>query len=170
MELTRYEKNPILCPNQKNEWENFCVLNPAVIYDEESKKFIMLYRAAGDTKEHYIQLGLATSEDGFTFKRESDNPSLAVDVDDADGGCIEDPRLVKIDDFYYITYAGRPFYPGRYWLTLEEYMAENGEPEVFPETAPLFIRKNATATYLAYTKDFKKYKIGETNKKQILRW
>ena len=48
MKLKKYEGNPILSPNPKNVWEEKCVLNPAVIYDEKNEKFVMLYRAAGN--------------------------------------------------------------------------------------------------------------------------
>ena len=38
MELNfkRYEGNPILKPNPQNQWENLCVLNPAVVFDKET--------------------------------------------------------------------------------------------------------------------------------------
>ena len=42
--LTKYEGNPILAPNPANEWEEKCVLNPTVIYDEPNERFVMLYR------------------------------------------------------------------------------------------------------------------------------
>ena len=76
MKLKKYEGNPILKPNPKNEWEEKCVLNPAAIYDEESKKFVMLYRAAGNDVRHQIKLGLATSTDGIHFERISSEPVL----------------------------------------------------------------------------------------------
>ncbi|MCK7487520.1 MAG: hypothetical protein MZU97_19925 [Bacillus subtilis] len=50
MKLTKAKNNPILRPNPANEWENLCVLNPAVIYDDVTNEFVMLYRAAGDTR------------------------------------------------------------------------------------------------------------------------
>lgn len=34
----------------------------------------MLYRAAGNDEEHVIRLGLATSKDGYDFKRVSSQP------------------------------------------------------------------------------------------------
>lgn len=46
MKLTKYLQNPILKPNPDNDWEERCVLNPAVVYDESRNKFVMLYRAA----------------------------------------------------------------------------------------------------------------------------
>lgn len=39
MQLKKYIGNPILCANPDCEWENLCVLNPAVIYDEENSEF-----------------------------------------------------------------------------------------------------------------------------------
>ena len=38
MKLTKCSDNPILKPNAKNAWEDLCVLNPAVIYDEENNE------------------------------------------------------------------------------------------------------------------------------------
>ncbi len=152
MKLKKYANNPILGANPKNQWENYCVLNPAVVYDEELKKFVMLYRAAGDEAEHFIYLGLATSDDGFNFKRESDQPNFAPIFDGEDGGGVEDPRLVKIGDWYYLTYASRPYAPGRYWLD---------EPKPWfnpPKEGPVFLSWNNTVTYLAITQDFKTYK------------
>ena len=74
--IIKYDKNPILSKG-KQKWENLCVLNPAVVYDEESNEFKMLYRAAGNDREHYIYLGLATSKDGYNFKRFSKHPVLS---------------------------------------------------------------------------------------------
>lgn len=152
MKLTKAKENPILKPNPKNKWENYCVLNPAVIYDELLKKFVMLYRAAGDDKEHFIFLGLAYSDDGINFTRQSDLPVLSPDYNGEDGGGVEDPRSVKMGDWYYLTYASRPYAPGRYWLN---------EPKPWfnpPVGGPTFLSWNNTVTYLAITQDFKKYK------------
>ncbi|MBO5027629.1 MAG: glycosidase [Clostridia bacterium] len=157
MKITKYSGNPILRPNPNNQWENFCVLNPAVIYDDESKKFIMLYRAAGDDYEHYIRFGLAKSDDGFHFERCSDLPAMDADFEDADGGCIEDPRIVKIDGVFYITYAGKPYYPARYWNP-EDVVRRNEERYHWPDSAPKFLKDSHTTTYLAATTDFTWYK------------
>jgi predicted GH43/DUF377 family glycosyl hydrolase len=152
MLLKKSPLNPILSPNPKNEWENLVVLNPAVIYDDAKQEFVMLYRAAGDTIEHYIYLGLATSKDGFHFERQLDHPVLEPDYNGEDGGCVEDPRLVKMGEWYYLTYAARPYAPGRYWLN---------EPKPWfnpPVDGPVFLRWNNTVTYLAITQDFIHYK------------
>ena len=157
MKIIKYSGNPILKPNADNQWENLCVLNPAVIYDDEQKKFVMLYRAAGDDYEHFIRLGLAVSDDGFHFERVSDKPAMDVDEDDADGGCIEDPRIIKMDGVYYITYAGKPYYPARYWIP-EMVKRRNEERFHWPQSGPTFVRDSHTTTYLAATTDFKRFK------------
>ena len=152
MKLQKYEHNPILTKNEKNYWENLCVLNPAVIFNNEDNKFYMLYRAAGNDEQHYIYLGLATSSDGINFKRESDKPLIAPDVNGADGGGIEDPRLVKIDDYYFLTYASRPFAPGQYWREDKKYFGFQ------PKAGPKTIIYNDTQTHLAVSKDLINWK------------
>lgn len=159
LKFHKYMGNPILKPNLSNGWENFCVLNPAVVFDKKSNKFVMLYRAAGDDIKHKIYLGLATSDDGINFVRQSDKPIFdAVDYE-PDGGCIEDPRLVEIGGRYYLTYAARAFAPGRYWLPDEIFKKERSTWLVKqPEDTPKFVKINHTVTYLAYTDDFVNYK------------
>ena len=163
MKFIKSESNPILSPNSKNGWEDRCVLNPAVIYDEENKRFVMIYRAAGNDKRHQIKLGLAVSSDGIHFDRVSDEPVFAPNHDEPEGGCVEDPRLVKLGDLYYMTYAARAYAPGQYWL--EPYIEGVtkapryiDETDVIGETLPFFAQENITVTYLAATKDFKVYK------------
>ena len=152
MKLHKYENNPILTKNEKNSWEELCVLNPAVIFNDEDQKFYMLYRAAGNDKQHYIYLGLATSEDGIHFVRQSDKPLISPDVDGADGGGVEDPRLVKIDDYYFLTYASRVFAPGQYWREDKEYFGFQ------PKAGPKVLIYNDTETHLAVSKDLIKWK------------
>lgn len=154
MKLTKYAKNPILTANPKNKWENLVVLNPGVTYDERQQQFVMLYRAAGNDAKHLIHLGLATSKDGFKFTRKSKEPVLSPDENNADGGCVEDPRIVKMDDWYFVTYASRPFAPGKYWIK-----KKLNRPWIkHPSIGPSFLKKNDTLTHLAITQDFKTYK------------
>jgi len=113
MKLKKYENNPVLYPNESNQWENLVVCNPAVWY--EDGKFYMLYRAAGNDEEHYIHIGLAESNDGFNFSRVLDHPVITPDKNSFDGGACEDPRIVKFGEEFYVTYAFRPYPPGQYW-------------------------------------------------------
>lgn len=146
MKLKRCIQNPILAPNPANDWESICVCNPAVWY--EDGVFTMLYRAAGDDETHHIHLGLATSTDGFNFIRQSDMPVLSPTENNYDGGCIEDPRIVKLGNTFYVTYACRPYPPGRYW----EFPPTN-QP-ICPGTDMWGIEDNLTFTALAATRDF----------------
>ena len=160
MKLKKYEGNPILKPSPELPWESRCVLNPAVIYDDNNDEFVMLYRAAGDDERHQIKLGLATSKDGINFTRQSDKPIFEGVHSEADGGCVEDPRLMKIGDMFYMTYAARAYAPGRYWLMTDLTKAPLflDETDTIGETLPKFAKDNITVTYLAATKDFKVYK------------
>ena len=152
MRLEKYANNPILSKNPLRPWESLCVLNPAVIYNDLDKKYYMLYRAAGNDEQHYIYLGLAVSEDGINFVRQSDKPLIAPDVNGADGGGIEDPRLVKIDDYYFLTYASRPFAPGQYWREDKKYFGFQ------PKAGPKVLIYNDTETHLAVSKDLRNWK------------
>lgn len=163
MKLVKHTENPIFRPNEKNAWESLCVLNPAVIYDEEHQEFVMVYRTAGHDVRHEIKMGLATSKDGVRFERQSDKPVFEGKPFEADGGCVEDPRIVKLGDLYYMTYAARSYAPGQYWL--EEWVEGVSKPpmyideaDVIGEELPVMAKKNITVSYLAITKDFKQYK------------
>ncbi|MFA6595670.1 MAG: glycosidase [Bacilli bacterium] len=152
MLFKRFEKNPILQPVKESDWESLSVCNPAAWY--ENGIFYLLYRGAGNDEGHKIQIGLATSKDGFHFERCSQNPVLIPTKDNNDEGCCEDPRVVKMGNLFYVTYAYRAFMPGRYW---------EGKPFVKPdfpleEDLPNGLKWNLTNTALAVTKDFIHYK------------
>jgi len=148
MKLKKYAGNPILSPNTENEWESLVTCNPGVFYDNGT--FYMLYRAAGNDKEHVIRFGLATGKDGFHFERFSNLPVFSPGEDSFDSGCIEDARIVKFDDEYYITYAYRPYPPGQYWNFAHD---EVCCPESGDHT-PLALKENLGNSGLAVTKDF----------------
>jgi predicted GH43/DUF377 family glycosyl hydrolase len=153
VKLRRYEKNPILSPNPKHHWESLVTTNPGVWYEPETNEVTMLYRAAGDEPEHFVYLGLAKSKNGYDFERVSEQPVFGPSKDGFDAGCVEDPRVIKIGEWYYVTYASRPYPPGEYWVR-----PESARRYRRPATAPDFpwiLRENATATGLALTKDFK---------------
>ncbi len=136
MRLKKYDNNPILSPNSANAWENLVVCNPGVWYEDGI--FYMLYRAAGDDEEHIIRLGLATSKDGYDFRRASSQPVFGPSIDGPDAGGVEDPRIVKFDDEYYVTYAFRPYPPGQYWKFPHDVVLR---PQCGSH-APVFIKEN----------------------------
>lgn len=152
MKLSKSDKNPILRPEPTNDWENLVVCNPGAWYEEG--KFYLLYRAAGDDEEHMIRFGLATSVDGEHFERAGNKPVFAPSIDGPDQGGVEDPRIVKFGDEFFITYAYRPYAPGRYW-TFEHDVVR------LPETgkdSPAVFRKNIANTGLATTRDFQSWR------------
>lgn len=149
--LTRVTDNPILSPDPRHEWESEVVCNPGAWY--ENGRFYLLYRAAGRDTEHRIYFGLAVSEDGIHFSRVSDSPCFSPLEGNYDGGCVEDPRVVKIDDVFYITYAFRPFPPGRYW-------EKKDPPPQNPysqTTAPQFLKENKANSALAISRDMQHF-------------
>jgi len=152
MKLKKCNQNPILRPHAKNHWENLAVCNPGAWY--ENGTFYLLYRAAGDDEDHVIRFGLAESTDGINFERVSEEPVFGPSIDGPDSGGVEDPRIVKFGDSYYVTYAYRPFPPGRYWTF--------GHDEVrlpkSDEHTPKVFKENVANTGLALTKDFKNWR------------
>lgn len=150
MQLKKYEKNPVLAPNPARSWESLVATNPGAWYDEEKGEVLMLYRAAGEDAEHRVNLALAVSKNGYDFHRVSEQPLFAQTPGSWDGGSIEDPRIVKMDGWYFVTYAAVPCPPGRYWLN-----GGRQTPQGLPPKAPFILRENETRTGLAITQDFK---------------
>lgn len=99
--FTQYEHNPILAPNPANNWESKYLYNPSAIVLDD--KVFLLYRAQNESKTSSI--GLAWSDDGFNFTR-YDKPVLeASEPYEHIGGC-EDPRVVRVNGTFYLTYTG----------------------------------------------------------------
>lgn len=106
----KYEANPIITP-QGSTWESKDVFNPAALSD--GGKIYMLYRAEDSTGigewNGTSRIGLAESTDGIHFERREDPVFEPTEEYELPGGT-EDPRIVKIDDTYYLTYTA---YDGR---------------------------------------------------------
>ncbi len=153
MKLKRYDDNPILHPNPANEWESLAVFNPAAWYDEDKKQVLLLYRAAESGPEYKCYFGLAVSNDGYHFERVTDQPVFGPSIDGFDASTVQDPRMVKIGQYYYITYACRFFPFGQFWMPKEQQY----KPAVCPQDFPRILRNNATSTGLLLTKDFKSF-------------
>jgi len=96
--FTRSKLNPILKPS-KRPWESRKVYNPAALY--ENGVYHLFYRANGRKWTSYI--GHAVSRDGERFTRFS-KPLLKPQHRYEERGC-EDPRITKIGDTYFMTYA-----------------------------------------------------------------
>ncbi len=106
LEIRRCPENPIVTPG-KYAWRMSNSFNPAVIY--ENNKFYMYERAAGGLRPFYNYLGMLESDDGIQFKHSSDQPVLTPEMIGSKYGSVQDPRIVKIEEKYYITFAYRPY-------------------------------------------------------------
>ncbi len=153
MKLKRFEGNPILAPHPTNPWEDLAVFNPGAYRDEQSGEVFLLYRAAESHPEYKCYFGLATSRDGYHFERTSDQPVLSPSGDAFDGSTIQDARIVKMGEWYYITYAARHYPFGQFWIPDDQRYFPPQRPDEFPR----YLRNNATLTGLALTKDFRTF-------------
>jgi predicted GH43/DUF377 family glycosyl hydrolase len=104
--LKRYNKNPILTPNPKNDWEAKSVFNPGVIH--LNGKFHILYRAISNS--NISVMGYASSQNGYRIDERWNEPVYTPRTDIEKNnrgesyGC-EDARLVKIGDKIYMFYT-----------------------------------------------------------------
>ncbi len=153
MKLERFPGNPILSPVPEHPWEDLAVFNPGAWYDAETGEVLLLYRTAESHPEYKCYFGLAKSRDGYHFERVSDQPALDPSGDGFDGATIQDPRIVKMGSWYYITYAARHYPFGQFWGPDEQ----RYRPPARPEDFPVYLRKNATLSGLLLTQDFREF-------------
>ena len=103
----RYDKNPILTPNDQIPWKSRAVYNPAAIYLDG--KVHLVYRGQGN--DGVSCLGYAQSIDGVTISEDLDGPiyrpSASFELPTKQGwnsGC-EDPRITEVDGRLILTYT-----------------------------------------------------------------
>jgi predicted GH43/DUF377 family glycosyl hydrolase len=96
----RLSDRPIIAP-QGSGWEAAGTFNPAVV--RHDGRIVLLYRA--QDKHGTSRLGYASSDDGVHFVRRPE-PVLAPETEYERDGGVEDPRLVKIGETFYLTYTG----------------------------------------------------------------
>ena len=104
MKLKRVGKGPVLEPRKNVPWEKDTVFNAAAVH--HNGKFHLLYRAVahnpGDPNRSWI--GYASSKDGIHFER-LDQPVLSPNVVPEESQGVEDPRVVKMGDTFYMCYT-----------------------------------------------------------------
>lgn len=106
MELERYESNPVLSPRE-NWWESKAVFNCAAARD--NGKVHLIYRAIGD--DGISRFGYACSENGLDVTERHSVPIYESMGDELERLGVEDPRITRIGDTFYITYTGASVYP-----------------------------------------------------------
>ncbi|MBL7155328.1 MAG: glycosidase [Candidatus Portnoybacteria bacterium] len=110
IKLKRYQNNPILKPNPRNQWEAGAVFNCSVVFDKNV--FHLVYRAVASGfsslpkwgyKNYISSIDYAASKDGINFQRHSE-PFIKPEYKWERFGC-EDPRIIKFENTYYIFYT-----------------------------------------------------------------
>ena len=100
LNLKRYVDNPVIFPDGEG-FDASATFNPAAVVKDG--KVYLFYRAQ-EVWFGTSVIGLAVSEDGFHFEK-MDEPVIVPEHEwELLGGC-EDPRIVKINDTYYMTYT-----------------------------------------------------------------
>lgn len=94
------KKEGIILEKTSYGFENIGVLNPAIIRENDTVH--MFYRAIGEG--NYSSIGHCILKDGLIAENRSEIPILYQQYDYERQG-LEDPRIVKIDDLYYLTYT-----------------------------------------------------------------
>ena len=99
--MTEVKKEGILLSKSDLEFENEGVLNPAVIREGDSVH--VFYRAVRNGNRSSI--GYCRLDGPLNIAERWDKPFMVPEFDYESQG-VEDARLVKIDDLYYLTYTG----------------------------------------------------------------
>ncbi|ESU22735.1 glycosidase [Flavobacterium enshiense DK69] len=94
------KKEGIILRKKALDFENEGVLNPAVIAEDGA--IHLFYRAVADG--NYSSIGYCRLSDPFTIEKRLEMPVLSPEFDYESHG-VEDPRIVKIDDLFYLTYT-----------------------------------------------------------------
>lgn len=157
------DNNPIISPRPEFAWESRATFNSAAVYEDGKVHFV--YRALGD--KDLSVLGYATSTDGLNIDWRSDEPiyiprepfetpggitykTFADHFASGGGyGGVEDPRITKVDDTFYMTYvAFDGANPPRVALTsisVDDFLKHNWDKWEKPKliSAPNMVNKNA---------------------------
>ncbi len=101
------ETAPVVTPGGELPWRRVAAFNPAAI--EYESRIYMLERACGTLAPMVCMFGLLISEDGIHFRHAVPHPVFTAADAGYPFGSVEDPRLVRLDGRFYLTYALRRF-------------------------------------------------------------
>lgn len=146
LKITRCAENPIVHPG-KWDWRMSNAYNPGVLF--EDGRFFLYERTAGSLRPHHCQIGLLESLDGIHFEHVLDKPVFTPEMVGFKHGSVQDPRVVRIEDVYYMTFAFRRF-------SWNIYPTGVGAPDASQASFPDFDPSkdtNQTRSGLAVSKD-----------------
>jgi beta-1,2-mannobiose phosphorylase / 1,2-beta-oligomannan phosphorylase len=95
------QKEGIILKKTELGFENEGVLNPATI--REGENVHLFYRAV--SKGNFSSIGYCKLKGPLSIVKRNEEPILFPQMEFESHG-VEDPRIVKIDDTYYLTYTG----------------------------------------------------------------
>lgn len=98
--MINVKKEGIILEKTNLGFESSGVLNPAVVYENDLVH--LFYRAV--SKDNHSSIGYCTLKNLLTVEKRLDIPILYPQYDYEKQG-MEDPRIVKIDGLYYLTYT-----------------------------------------------------------------
>jgi predicted GH43/DUF377 family glycosyl hydrolase len=99
--MIEIKKEGVLLSKTDLEFENEGVLNPAVI--REGDNVHLFYRAV--RQGNHSSIGYCRLDGPMTIAERWDKPFMVPEFEYESHG-VEDPRIVKIDDLFYMTYTG----------------------------------------------------------------
>lgn len=102
IEVKKYSR-PVLSPDWKKFKDEYSSLRNSggILYDKKTNQIILLVTAR-HKKDGKSRLHIAESYDGYNFRLEKE-PFIDLDADSLMG--VEDPRISKIGEEYYITFT-----------------------------------------------------------------
>jgi predicted GH43/DUF377 family glycosyl hydrolase len=150
--LERLSDKPILSPIKDHNWEKAAVFNTAALY--ENGLIHLFYRASDNSfvldgekpmeKNKFVSsIGHAVSKDGIKFTR-SCSPIIIGETEQEKWG-VEDPRITKIDDTYYMMYTG---FGGREWEDFKICMVYSKDLKNWEGHDIVFDESNKDAAFL----------------------
>jgi predicted GH43/DUF377 family glycosyl hydrolase len=163
------KKEGIILTKTEIEFENDGVLNPAII--REGDNVHLYYRAV--QKGNYSSIGYCRLNGPLRIAERWNKPILVPEFDYESHG-VEDPRIVKIDDIYYMTYTGYDGTNARGALATSKdliHFEKRGiivPPVTYVEF--VYLLESAERVNLKYYRNHKFYYLEEDPKKKILLW
>jgi beta-1,2-mannobiose phosphorylase / 1,2-beta-oligomannan phosphorylase len=94
------QKEGIIIKKTERDFENDGVLNPAVL--QEGNKVHIFYRAV--RKGNFSTIGYCRLDGPLTIEERKDKPVI-ISENEYESHGVEDARIVKIDNLYYLTYT-----------------------------------------------------------------
>jgi len=105
--FTRHPDNPIVRPGGP-AWRRAVTFNPGVTRTADGRTWLW-ERTAGSLRPFQCHIGLQTSEDGVHFTPHGTQPVLSPAQLGSAHGSVQDPRVVVLEDTFYLSFAYRPF-------------------------------------------------------------